>query len=340
MKARYWSVAVVSALLVGSAASSYGAAGTNCDRACLTGFAEKYLSAMVTHDPHNAPFATNVKFTEDGAPLELPDGLWRTASGLGPYRLYVVDPDTGQIAFFATGLENGAPVILAARLKVVHQKITEAETEVTRITPPVGGSKTGLDALPDALKDKPRPQFLQDVPPSKRLTHEQLIDDANAYWDDLESNDGSKPNPFAADCQRLEGGHPTTNLPAKPGAPPSGANMSCAAAFGLGFYREDNRVRDRRYLVVDRERNLVYQVVFIDHDGTVRQFKLTDGREIIVKRTAPYTWLASAVIQITPEGKISQIEATPNAVPYGMPGNWSNGETRPTHAKWNRKMED
>ena len=33
------------------------AATAACDRACLEGFAEKYLAAMLTHDPKKAPIA-------------------------------------------------------------------------------------------------------------------------------------------------------------------------------------------------------------------------------------------------------------------------------------------
>lgn len=325
----------VAALLLGCAAVAEAA---GCDRACLNGIAEQYLQAMVAHDPAKAPFAPQFKFTEMGARLTLPDGLWRTATALGPYRLFMDEPARGGVAFFATVLENGAPVILAARLKVEDRRITEAETEVTRLPLPADGSKTGFDALPEALKGAPRREFTDPVPPRERLSRERLIDAADRYWQDVESNDGNMPSPFAPDCQRLENGRPTTNVPAKPGAPRTGANYSCTEAFGLGFYREDNRVRDRRYLVVDEEHNVVFQNVFIDHDATVRTWRLKDGRTMVTHHTAPWTWMAFVAIQITPEGKISQIEATPNAVPYGMRGGWSNGETRPTKARWDREL--
>lgn len=325
----------LAALLMGSAAFADSAA---CDRGCLNGIAEQYLRAMVAHDPGKAPFALQFKFTETGARLTLPDGLWRTATALGPYRLFIDEPARGGVAFFATALENGAPVILAARLKIENRLITEAETEVTRLPLPQDGSRTGLDALPETLRGTPRHQFTDPVPPNKRLSREQLIDAADRYWQDVESNDGSMPDPFTSDCQRLENGRPTTNVPAKPGTPLVGANYSCGEAFGLGFYREDNRVRDRRYLVVDEEHNVVFQNVFIDHDATVRTWQLKNGRTITSGHTGPWTWMAFVAIQITPAGKLSQIEATPNPVPYGMRGGWSNGELRPTKALWNREL--
>lgn len=318
------------ALTVG-AEQRASAASAACDRACLIQIAEEYLAAMVTHDPANAPLAPNVRFTEQGVRLELPDGLWRNATGVGKYRLYVADPRANTVGFFATALENGAPIILSARLKVVDGKITEAETEVTPQR--VAAGAMGFDALPDALKGSPRPQFTQVVPRGQRFSREKLIDIANLYWDDLESNDGNMPSPFADDCQRMEGGRYTTNVPRKPGAALTGANLSCSEAFGEGFYREDDRVRSRRFLAVDTERNLVFQEVYIDHDATVRSWTLKNGQEMVSKHTSPWTWEAMVVIEINGNGKISQIEATPNPVPYGMRPGWSDGEWRPTKAK-------
>ncbi len=68
-----------------------------CDRACLNGIVDQYLAAMVAHDPSHLPLAKEVKFTEDGVPLKLGDGLWATASGLGSYKVYFAEPETGGV---------------------------------------------------------------------------------------------------------------------------------------------------------------------------------------------------------------------------------------------------
>jgi len=43
------------------------------------------------------------------------------------------------------------------------------------------------------------------------------------------------------------------------------ANYSCKQAFALGFCHDDTRLRDRRFLAIDRERGLVYTSVEFDH---------------------------------------------------------------------------
>jgi hypothetical protein len=78
-----------------------------CERACLNGFVDQYLAALVAHDPSRLPLAKAVKFTENGQRLALGDGLWNTASGSGTYKLHVADVQAGQVGFFGTILENG-----------------------------------------------------------------------------------------------------------------------------------------------------------------------------------------------------------------------------------------
>ena len=69
----------------------------SCDRACLEGFVNQYLDAMVARNPYGLPLAPKVKFTENEQVIPLGEGIWGTASGLGTYKLYVADPQAGQV---------------------------------------------------------------------------------------------------------------------------------------------------------------------------------------------------------------------------------------------------
>src|SRR5437868_10170142 len=69
-----------------------------CSRQYLRTLADRYLEALVAHDPSRLPFARLVTFTENGRELKLGDGLWKTAAGLGTYRVYVLDPDSNAVA--------------------------------------------------------------------------------------------------------------------------------------------------------------------------------------------------------------------------------------------------
>lgn len=300
-----------------------------CDRTCLIGIGEDYLGALVAHDARRAPVASTVRYTENGVELKIPDGLWRTASKVGDYRLHVADPETGTLAFFATLYENGAPLILATRLQVENRLITQIEVTAARRDSSISaGAGAGMAPRPEDLK--PRVQFTQVLVHSERRPRQQMIEIANSYFSSLENNDGvtHKP-PFADDCHRIENGMATTNRPLQPGQKASSASMSCREAFGLGYYREDTRLRDRRYVAVDEERGLVFAEGYFDHDATVRSYKLTNGETNTVSRTAPWSWMITEVFEIR-NGLISQVEAVLLQVPYGMRPNWSTGVHMPS----------
>ncbi len=300
-----------------------------CDRACLREIAERYLAAVVAHDPTRAPLSVNARYTENGADLHLPDGLWRTLDKVGSYRLTVPDPEGRSIGFFAKGLENGAPVLIGTRLRVMNHQITEMESVVARLSSTTGGSAFGAPKDPN-IDGEPRKPFLTDLPASARLTATQLGDIVNGYFTGLEGNHGDKPPAFAEDCHRLENESPTTNVPVANGAQPTSANLPCAKAFGLGYYREDTRLRNRRILAVDTERGLVYAGVFFDHDATVRSYQLKDGKTNKVKNTGPWTWMIQELFEINAAGKISQVEAVLLSVPYGTRPGWVTGRHLPS----------
>src|SRR5271155_4140740 len=71
------------------------AAGTTCDRACLEGFIDQYLAALVAQDPSKLPLAKNARYTENGQELKLGDGMWGPTVTLATYKLYFADPQGG-----------------------------------------------------------------------------------------------------------------------------------------------------------------------------------------------------------------------------------------------------
>jgi hypothetical protein len=83
--------------------------GGACDRACLTGIVDQYLAALVVHDSKKAPFAANIKYTENAAKLPLTDGLWFTSTGLTDYKIYIADPQGGAAGFIGVITDHNVP---------------------------------------------------------------------------------------------------------------------------------------------------------------------------------------------------------------------------------------
>ncbi|MGC2418865.1 MAG: hypothetical protein WA434_14065, partial [Candidatus Acidiferrales bacterium] len=125
---------------------------------------------------------------------------------------------------------------------------------------------------------------------------------------------------FSDDCNRIENGLQTTHNPDLMKIIPV-ANLGCADQFKMGNYRYDTLLRARRYPLVDEERQLVLAAAFIDHNGALGTFKLTDGTVIDSPMRTPSTLCLLELFRIQ-DGKIRQIQAVFIGVPYGMPSPW------------------
>lgn len=283
-----------------------------CGRACLDGMVDKYIAAMVAHDPQRLPLARRVRFTENGVELRLGDGLWATASAAGHYKLYVPDPRDGQVGFFGTVYENGKPVLLALRLKVDYGLISQVETVVARSRPNRPDAGAVLEKA-----GHPRPQFTQVIAPAERMSRADLVRVANSYFTGLGGNTGRNTAPFWPSCNRWENGVQTTNAPRRGIKGFDIFAEGCAAQQKSGFFSFVTDIRNRRFPVVDRRNGLVLSFVYFDHQGALKTIHLTDGQTIASPQTSPLTWEIAELLQIH-GGKIDQIEAVLNQVPYGM----------------------
>jgi hypothetical protein len=315
-------------LLLGGAMTAQAAAP--CDRACLEGFVDRYLDALLAHDPALLPLAPNVRYTEDGQRLAIGDGLWRTLHAKGHYRLFVTDVPAGQVTFFGTVEEDnrdptkGTPVLMALRLRVQDGKITEIEELMAR------------DEKPALAMDGKQvdPIYLATVPESERVSRAAMIATADKYFTGMQKNDGKGDYPFADDCNRLENGMQTTNAPTPAGqtrpdpktSPTYSAQWSCMEQFKSGLLHFVSRIRDRRYVAVDEERGIVFAFGFFDHQGgDTRHFTTPDGRQVVIGPVQPWTWEIAELFKVQ-GGKIHRIQAILQRSPYGMNSGWSTWE--------------
>src|SRR5262245_61172599 len=180
--------------VLGAGGASF-AQSSACDRACLEGFVDRYLDALVKHDPSVDALAPNARFTENGQRLAIGDALWRSMKSKGNYRLFVTDVDAGQVAFIGTVNEENSdpaqvtPALIALRLRVAGNQITEIEQAVIRN---VDAAKR-VEAL-----GSPNPLFTQTIPDAQRMSRADLIRTANMYFSGMQKNDGKGEYPFTS----------------------------------------------------------------------------------------------------------------------------------------------
>lgn len=290
------------------------AQGESCDKACLQSFADRFTKAMVEHEPGHAPLAKNVRYTENGQFLKPGDGLWATASDDATYRLYATDVPAGQVVFIGVLKEGGDPVIVAARLRVESRLITQAEVIAAR-------SELSVPFRPELLTT-PRPILTETVDSGERLARENMLGIVNAYFDGYDESNSGRRIAFDKDCQRVDNGVETAGA-SDPNAEAL-RKLSCQDQLNTGYSKMITAVRERRYIVTDIERGLVFAVVFFDYNGQVRTVKLNDGTTMAVPAAMqhPASLLIGNLVKIK-NGRIRQVEGVMVPVPYGMRSGWA-----------------
>jgi hypothetical protein len=240
-------------------------------------------------------------------------------TGKGSYRVFVTDLEAQSVAFFGSIQENNTAAMIGLRLRIRNNQITEAEHFIQRSP----NSAAGFERIGY--------QWTDPIPAAERMSRADLVRVANLYFTGMASNDGKGDYPFADNCNRIENGSFTTNVPTQPGqvrpdpktSTGYSAQWSCLEQFKSGLLHFVTRIRDRRYVAVDPERGLVFSFVFFDHSaGATRNFETPDGRKVSAGPQQPWTWQIVELFRIE-KSQIYQIEAIMERSPYGMNAGWS-----------------
>jgi hypothetical protein len=283
-----------------------------CDRACLEDIADQYLDAMVAHDASRAPFAEEAVFTENTIRLPLTEGLWFTSSGLGDFNIDICDLKTDQVAWVGSVKEHDKPVILSLRLKVVNQRITEAETIVIRDVDEKNLENFRITA----------PAFSEILDPSERTPREKMLQIPELYFDALKIlNDRNVP--FDDECYRLENGMLTAGT--FPGAPPPSPNMPGSPKCRNGeippILKTIYNVTPRRTPVVDEEKGITWGIYCFNHRG-LASVEMPDGSIQPTYFQSPNSMPVSEIFR-SKNGTIRGIWGLGSAMPYGIGDGWS-----------------
>jgi hypothetical protein len=204
----------------------------DCNRACLEGLMNQYLDALAAKDPKRLPLSADVKYTEQEQVMGVGDGFWKTVTGRGNYNHYFADLVAGQVGWMGTMRERGGVLLMSVRLRVQLGRITEIEKSFFRAG---GGGPNNIAAMDK--QPQPETLWLQPIPAAQRASRHQLIAVANGYFEAVQKNDGKGYYPFTDDCDRLENGSLSTNVPgSKPTTPKFNyMGSGCKAQLESGY---------------------------------------------------------------------------------------------------------
>lgn len=296
----------------------------HCNRACLDHLVDRYLAALVAHDPSRVPIAPDAKFVENTKPMMPGEGLWKTASAVPTtFKIYVPDPVAEQVGFLGVMQQDGKPIEFGLRLKLVNGRITEMEHLIA------GNLREA------SLKNlrRPRAAFLTTVPKSERTPRAEMLKIAASYYEALVTGNG-KAAPFASDCVRRENGMQTTSNKRPAVTPISGSgaaassmaklgSLGCEAQIDTHTFDYIKRIEPRRVWIADPVRGLVFGLSQFRQPMTEKYVKIVGvpGIERVPMNFKPFDLPAAHVFKIY-DGKIHQIEAMGFMMPYDSPTGW------------------
>lgn len=281
-----------------------------CDAKCLTGIAQDYMKGLVAHEYKDLPWGDHVGFTENAVSINIGESLWGavTAAQDDPY--IAADPESGNVFWFGVVEEHGLPAYYGMRLKVEDKAITEVETTLGRQGVP-GAFQPADGYRVDRI-------FSQTVPEKSRSPREKLIAIVDGYFNTKQLNDGTLYTQFDDKCERVINGASTTSGEDHWAAK---AAKGCAHQLQIGLYKPVDRIRERRFPVVDEARGVVVALSMVDHASRYVTYKTTDGKEQQMPIEYPNTLGLMEVFKII-DGKIVRIEGVQSFLPYFMKTRW------------------
>ena len=284
--------------LIAITAGGAEAKGATCDRECLRAFITQYLNAMVAHKPSDVRVTPNVRFTEDTVAFQLGESpLWKNASGLGHYRLDILDVRQGVAATQTIVEDGGMPVMLMLRLKIGRDKIAEVETQVTR------SKAEGSIFKPGALKT-PSGAMLWVPERTQRNSREEAVKIAELYPAGLKAGSFVAVDaPFAPKAYRFENGE----LMAGPGC----------------TFRPD--CQDIKAQKIPTLSGITYRVAAVDEYLGIVLLRMDFGPgSTRVPGDSLMVWEAFKVYG----GQIHAVEAFMKNMPSGTPSGWDSKDSK------------
>jgi hypothetical protein len=243
----YVGLCLFTSLLLSSAATAQ-----NCSRDCLKRHLDTYLNAVVTHKPEAGGLWIGFRQTENAVVIPEGQGAWKSVTALGSIQRRYLDPVQSQAGYFGTLYMGEEEAVVAIRVKVRWNKVTEAEWFISRKSDPgltgePGKTPFNIDTLRSTLPAQ------RVVPKAERMQREALQAVVNTYFDGITSKNGYIVKGHAG-CTRYENGFPTFNSPMQAGMDiGNNGKTDCRtqADFGVAI------VAIRDFFVIDEEAQTV-----------------------------------------------------------------------------------
>ena len=298
----------------------------DCDAACLEQIARDYMAEtmrdtpslqaardfafdVVPRDFSRLPWGPRVRFTENNVAMMVGEGYWGAARGDMRELLVLGDETSGNVLWYGITEEHEQAAYYGMRLKVEDRKITEVETYFGREGTPDLFASTSSYTLD--------PVFTETVPVNQRRNRERMTVIVNGYLHSKTRDDGRTLVAFSDDCARVTNGVNVThgNYWA------SDIAEGCRQQLEAEIYKPVERIRSRRFPIVNEETGVVVALTLEDHAVRYVDYESASGDKLKVDVEYPNTRGLLELFKIV-DGKITRIEGVSAFLPYYIQDLW------------------
>ncbi len=297
-----------------------------CDSTCLAGMARQYMAEVYRDNPSiqaaratandvvirefsSLPWGDRVSFTENNVAMMIGEGFWGAARGDYTELLVLADENTGNVVWFGITEEHEQAAYHAMRLKIEGSKITEVETYLGREGTPDFFAPT-TDYAVNSI-------FSETIPRNQRSNRQAMMELVNSYLETKQENDGSLLVEFADNCARVSNGVDVTFGDYWAADIAKG----CAAQLEEGIYKPVDRIRARRFPVINEEKGVVVALSIEDHATRYVNYESNSGQSLKVDIEYPNSRGLLEIFKIV-DGEIARIEGISVFLPYYIQDLW------------------
>lgn len=299
-----------------------------CDNACLVELARQYMAEVYKDNPSieaaratandvvrrdfsALPWGERVRFTENNVAMMIGEGFWGAARGSYTELLVLPDATTGNVIWYGITEEHEQAAYHGMRLKVEDRKITDVETYFGREGTP--------DLFAATANYSPSATFTQSLPMDQRRDRQRMTVIVNGYLASKQTNDGRVMVGFTNDCARVTNGINVTqgNYWA------ADITEGCGQQLEEGIYKPVDRIRARRFPVVNEETGVVVALSIEDHATRYVEYESTSGQTLKVDVEYPNSRGMLEIFKVI-DGKIARIEGISVFLPYYIHSLWEN----------------
>ena len=274
------------------AAAKQAQATAACDVACMERVGDRVVAALAARRSQDIPWAAQVRYSENGVPMDVGDGLWASIRSVAPGALRMADARTGNVAWYGLVFDHDAPAYAGLRIRLEAGRVAEIEAVVAR-------ERNPGPWLPPA-QFKQDTLFVAPIDAARRSSRQALSAVVEAHAKSLEGKVAARGTGLDVAAVRRVNGQ--------------------VMADGQDFFGTLEQLRARRIVAIDESRGLVVLQALADYPQ----------RDLAVKGPVnfPLTRELFEVHRIE-AGHIARIDAVSVFQPYRMMNPYQAKEKRP-----------